>query len=50
MKWAPRVAALTLAVLAGAVLSALAAAPAPVSLIEIEGAITPVTEIGRAHV
>ena len=43
MKRAPRVAVLTLALLAGVVLSSLADAPAPVSLIEIEGAITPVT-------
>ncbi len=43
MKRTPRVAVLTLALMAGVVLSALAAAPAPVSLIEIEGAITPVT-------
>jgi membrane-bound serine protease (ClpP class) len=43
LKRAPRVAVLTLALLAGVVLSALAEAPAPVSLIEIEGAITPVT-------
>ncbi|MET0849543.1 MAG: nodulation protein NfeD [Candidatus Rokuibacteriota bacterium] len=43
MKRTPRIAVLTLALMAGVVLSALAAAPAPVSLIEIEGAITPVT-------
>jgi membrane-bound serine protease (ClpP class) len=43
VKRTPRIAVLTLALMAGVVLSALAAAPAPVSLIEIEGAITPVT-------
>ena len=43
MKQAARVAVLTLALMAGLVLSGLAEAPAPVSLIEIEGAITPVT-------